>query len=107
MRISDWSSDVCSSDLAHRDGAGEVAADAPQARHRGGEIHRDRGRRLRAIACGVAHLRVPRGAAQQALGWNAAGGEAEIGRAPCRVRVGPYVLIQVVAALLNKKNTLH
>src|SRR3546814_19846996 len=32
MRISDWSSDVCSSDLAH-DGRGAGAADAGQHRH--------------------------------------------------------------------------
>src|SRR3546814_4467511 len=38
MRISDWSSDVCSSDLRHRRNAGEVGGDRVDVV----EIHRDR-----------------------------------------------------------------
>src|SRR3546814_3400966 len=37
MRISDWSSDVCSSDLDEQRRAGPLARDAPRGRARGGE----------------------------------------------------------------------
>src|SRR3546814_15210938 len=46
MRISDWSSDVCSSDLAHQDRRGEEIFDPMFADERDDE-HRDRGGRRR------------------------------------------------------------
>src|SRR3546814_18824434 len=96
MRISDWSSDVCSSDLAaaaqlelgilrdlqveRRERAGLVAlVDLGQA-----AAHRRRDAKGR-----VAHA--------QRLE------EIEIGRASCRERVCPYVSISVVAVSLKKK----
>src|SRR3546814_7962061 len=89
MRISDWSSDVCSSDLkagalgfsttrtmVHRTADGDLtptvgAADAE----------------MRAIALGLKDA-----------------GAGEIGRASCRERVCQYVSISVVAGSLQKKN---
>src|SRR3546814_11479557 len=90
MRISDWSSDVCSSDLADRarqgrelyPAAGQGRSDA--VRHRG-----DPGRwpgHLRR-RCGDAVL------------------DSEIGRASCRERVCQYVEISVVAGSLKKKQS--
>src|SRR3546814_1046934 len=82
MRISDWSSDVCSSDLARREehdwtlragGAGAVRT------LRGGDRRlADRGLSRRAA-----------GGAQRRGGGPDAG--AEIGRASCRERVCQYV----------------
>src|SRR3546814_2363310 len=79
MRISDWSSDVCSSDLA----AGSVlAADArPPGAGAGARlpVAVDRGR---AVAGAGRHLAVAQLAARPRAG--------EIGRASCRERVCPY-----------------
>src|SRR3546814_2264589 len=84
MRISDWSSDVCSSDLIaagsqHQQRLAVQRRAAEQVRHHvvigraaGGEDHRS---------------------------W----GEQEIGRASCRARVCKYVQISVVAVSLQKK----
>src|SRR3546814_1476288 len=62
MRISDWSSDVCSSDLDGENGAevtqnpvvegrlgGEEARPLPQARHQRGREHRERDEEDRAV----------------------------------------------------------
>src|SRR3546814_14583662 len=91
MRISDWSSDVCSSDLlrdAHHHGAGYPP-----------------GQRAR-TACAVS------GAARRHASARCAGSDGvsvlftgqEIGRASCRERVYQYVLISVVAVSLKKQN---
>src|SRR3546814_2592147 len=40
VRISDWSSDVCSSDLEHGDGGGRHGRQANGRHHRGGECER-------------------------------------------------------------------
>src|SRR3546814_20045180 len=79
MRISDWSSDVCSSDLPEA-----VAGAGAPARSR--------------------YLRVD-GGGEEALGADpVAGADArEIGRASCRERVCQYVSISVVAVSLKKK----
>src|SRR3546814_19203161 len=107
MRISDWSSDVCSSDLLARcvEGGGgraehdharvalgpepQVAQEArrlahAQQQHAGG---------VGVERAGVADLA---GAAQPA--------GLEIGRASCRERVCQYVSISVGAGSLKKKN---
>src|SRR3546814_13747426 len=96
MRISDWSSDVCSSDLP-----------ALRLRHRGGAAAA-----LRAAAPGAgvdgaaADARAGGAAVGVALRF-AEGGRAgqrrQIGRASCRERVCPYVLISVVAGSLKKQ----
>src|SRR3546814_2506214 len=90
MRISDWSSDVCSSDLQQRLGAlyrfGRQAA-AGLAQHRQGERRQHRAAVERA-----------RGAADEVVGETEEGriavrrllAQQEIGRAACRARVGQY-----------------
>src|SRR3546814_15029666 len=84
MRISDWSSDVCSSDLQSDDGDHEAEA-------------RDAERQ---VAFGVPVRRDVRRDAVVDEGDDAPG---EIGRASCRERVCPYVSISVVAVSLKKK----
>src|SRR3546814_14064320 len=83
MRISDWSSDVCSSDLARADPrrAGQGRARDTRRLDRA----RDR-RRGRAPARRLNRRR-------------------KIGRASCRERVCQYVSISVVAVSLKKKIT--
>src|SRR3546814_2516472 len=84
MRISDWSSDVCSSDLpdAVDDGlsasGGDVAGQGPASPGRRAE------HRLPVIAVDFAVHQVHRGSADEA-------GDEEIGRASCRERVCQYV----------------
>src|SRR3546814_13090758 len=98
MRISDWSSDVCSSDLVDAD-----VAQPAQFMATGGQFHE-------AVPVGQLHAVhrvggvgvfgddvVQPGAAQ-----GQAGGE-EIGRASGRERVCQYVEISVVAVSLKKK----
>src|SRR3546814_16715804 len=102
MRISDWSSDVCSSDLARRAPAdvGVVAARADVEQqllagiveHR--RDHRDVGQVGAAVVGRVQRIDVTR-----------PHGRPEIGRASCRERVCQYVYISVVAVYLTKKKT--
>src|SRR3546814_13877719 len=90
MRISDWSSDVCSSDLdstfvtivnARQPGAGTLVANT--------WINR----RVRVEADTLS--------AFGQLNWG-----PKIGRALCGERVGQYVSISVVAVSLKKNNTI-
>src|SRR3546814_3994425 len=88
MRISDWSSDVCSSDLPNR--AGHRAAPVAALR----EI---------VVVADRAHQRVPRGRdmldapfgdrrlSRKAVAGKRRDHEVEIGRASCRERVCQYV----------------
>src|SRR3546814_20305188 len=96
MRISDWSSDVCSSDLFERVLANTCAGQP--------------GRRK-----GIAWILVHPGVANAIRTWNtvtaALGGaevvkvvDREIGRASGRERVCQYVSISVGAVSLKKKN---
>src|SRR3546814_16291331 len=90
MRISDWSSDVCSSDLAD---AGPAMSSSARRRSR-----------TRSCRCGCS-VRRP-AAARRSGARTRARGCAEIGRASCRERVCQYVSISVVAvSLKNKKQT--
>src|SRR3546814_17868977 len=100
MRISDWSSDVCSSDLS------------PKAFER---ILWVRGMQL-AIGCDRALVattetdpRIARFARDQkvALISRAFLSRIEIGRASCRERVCQYVSISVVAVSFKKKTTTY
>src|SRR3546814_11375516 len=120
MRISDWSSDVCSSDLARgddRDGGSAFLVAQPQGAVEEGRDLRQRPCRPRhpyrlRSGCGVADRRarragLPHGATElllSARGWRSAGAHdmravllaalallAEIGRAACRERVCQYV----------------
>src|SRR3546814_11653694 len=81
MRISDWSSDVCSSDLTAEGGQHDISA--RQGRRQIIE-RRDLGRQP-----ARRRLRAKR--------------QAEIGRATCRDRVCQYVSISVVAGSVHKQ----
>src|SRR3546814_5404401 len=101
MRISDWSSDVCSSDLAQRQPWLEVRVrlDEPQP---------DLRHQVETALQGKA-VRLVRIAAEYAGSGGSAGvddGAAlveQIGRASCRDRVCQYGKITVVAGTLKKK----
>src|SRR3546814_12125927 len=82
MRISDWSSDVCSSDL-----------NAPWNHGRRGSALREP---FAAFVCDD----------ETAEGIRPILNEIEIGRASCRERVCQYVYISVVAVSLKKKKHL-
>src|SRR3546814_15397990 len=96
MRISDWSSDVCSSNLAEDDVGDRVeTADGQVLRAAdevaGGVVHQPRQRapvgsdRVDHVGDGLRHADV-----------------AELGRASCRERVCQYVEITVVAVSFRK-----
>src|SRR3546814_15105393 len=107
MRISDWSSDVCSSDLA-----GTVEAVAT-GRETGGnpadftrnqlfaENRDDARQRADPAQAFAARTRL---APAHRLGPGK-GADNQIGRASCRERVCQYVYISVVAVSLQKKKT--
>src|SRR3546814_15021665 len=91
MRISDWSSDVCSSDL--HDGGGSLRDRAPPAR---------RHEALAKPGCDAACCARP---SRTALRRRTNDRRPEqIGRASCRERVCKYVLISVVALSLKQHN---
>src|SRR3546814_17966249 len=103
MRISDWSSDVCSSDLLADHGDGLAGADVegdvvdhrlPLAgdAERGGEVGDAQDRR------GARHGGGGGGAHDSPLSFG------EIGRASWREKVGKYVEISVVAEALKTKD---
>src|SRR3546814_20403511 len=98
MRISDWSSDVCSSDLAPHRVQGRAAPHSGLALPLGGLALPLGGR---ALPLG-GQARRPR-----APGWEGDGGGGalaeQIGRASCRERVWQCVSILGVAVTLNKK----
>src|SRR3546814_20346898 len=104
MRISDWSSDVCSSDLARarplqarRPGAGDPQGGQGRPRPRTGAGSRTAGRGVNRPAADRGGAAV-RGGLVLALG--------KLGRAPCRERVCKYVRNSGVAVTLKKKNIL-
>src|SRR3546814_17570698 len=102
MRISDWSSDVCSSDLLARDCD---VVDVAFAQTRVGDAHEfgALAEILEGAAAGITHRGlhaadhlvndVLRGALER----------HQTGRASCRESVCPYVSISVVAVTLKKK----
>src|SRR3546814_12375130 len=100
MRISDWSSDVCSSDLAEivRAVAPAGGPDPPGQRQAGGDPTPLREIGLHHRQAPFDQCRVEGGIAHQVLA-------GEIGRASCRERVGQYVEISVVAVSIKQKNT--
>src|SRR3546814_20168994 len=97
MRISDWSSDVCSSDLAaERDTGTHRPAGAARAFFRAG------GRRPAALAL----LAAARGHALQGkVQAPPTAQRRQTGRASCRERVGQNVKNPADAVAIKKKNT--
>src|SRR3546814_13392368 len=90
MRISDWSSDVCSSDLWRRHD------------HAGRRIGMGSGGRARQLGTARPDRRYRRhGAARTNTG-----AQAEIGRASCKERVCQYVSIAVEAVSLKTQNII-
>src|SRR3546814_13252416 len=92
MRMSDWSSDVCSSDLPS-------TREAPVSQPDGydPQEHAEQAEAVRAVA---------REALDRDADWAAlaqAGLPGQIGRASCRERVCPDVMISVVAVWFKKK----
>src|SRR3546814_20509623 len=108
MRISDWSSDVCSSDL--RSGPGAGSAPAPQSRRHlswrslvGGVVARGGGHHVWPGRSGIVQQVVGQGCVLHDRGT----GE-QIGSATGRARARQYVQISVVAVLFtNKQTTQH
>src|SRR3546814_20101132 len=85
MRISDWSSDVCSSDLRELDPSEHVSL-----------AHAHGARRFDDVASDLADAGV-------GVHEDRREGEQEIGRASGRERVGQYVEILVVVVSFTKK----
>src|SRR3546814_17380835 len=109
MRISDWSSDVCSSDLNLDEHVDRGAVDRQDRRALAGRQRPDY-RRLFAVAdeplvADDGHLAGDR----QRAGAGARDGADlhQIGRASCRERGCQYGLIQVVAESFKKKETTY
>src|SRR3546814_7542363 len=99
MRISDWSSDVCSSDL----GAGARAGQALPRQRRGARSAAD-GAAMAAASAGEPAAGHRRRRRLERRGQGRPGGlRRQIGRASCRERVCQYVSISVVAVSLQKK----
>src|SRR3546814_15071389 len=95
MRISDWSSDVCSSDLLP-----DLLADVP-----GKELALRFDHQLELLVVEPHIEQSIRGIARAdaLLSGALTHGSAQIGRASCRERVCQYVSISVVAVSLKKK----
>src|SRR3546814_15384121 len=116
MRISDWSSDVCSSDLPARylttapstvpldDAAGipTAAGTAWQALFESVSLTGGQSVLIHAGAGGVGSFAIQFARDAGARVSATASGDGEIGRASCRERVCQYVLISVVAVSLKK-----
>src|SRR3546814_15569776 len=95
MRISDWSSDVCSSDLEESENSDLAAAE-----------ERCRALQLRfGEQVGLVHGRMKGPAKAAVMARFAAGAIAvQIGRASCRDRVCQYVSVSVVGGSLKTKS---
>src|SRR3546814_13221834 len=110
MRISDWSSDVCSSDLAgtgslRPPGRARPLPDPARPVRADGDAVRPRRPGAAVAGAGTRPaLARPRGLARRpARAAAALRRPRAIGRAPCRERVCQYVLISGVAGSLKKK----
>src|SRR3546814_20710999 len=98
MRISDWSSDVCSSDLAAQDDAGDRLDDRLEADRRVGRVDRDektagkaREGGADAAADGVDALDVDAQGLRRVRVLSGGAARLWLGRAECRERVCPHV----------------
>src|SRR3546814_6752847 len=93
MRISDWSSDVCSSDLLEVEALGPV--------HASGARHVPRVALVLQALEQLVELGGEVGLHQQLVAPHVH--DVEIGRASCRERVCQYVSLSLVAVSLKKK----
>src|SRR3546814_15223582 len=108
MRISDWSSDVCSSDLGALERLTDVADPVARRLREKATFHIVPNMNPDGSFHG--HLRTNAAGVNLNREWHAPTLERspeEHGRASCRERVCPYGWISVVAGLLKKKNTKH
>src|SRR3546814_18267044 len=99
MRISDWSSDVCSSDLVEAYAAGRVEAVITFASE-GPALEASGARRIfdsRQLPGEIVDVLV--------VDRQRVNPEQQIGRASCRERVCQYVYVSVVAVSLKNNNT--
>src|SRR3546814_20039453 len=109
MRISDWSSDVCSSDLGafwrsrSRFPGHRVAPVTVSSAVRGGLSFLD----SVAAALGARRILCGRLCAHHHVLGQGLSGDPEIGRASCRERVCQYVKISVGAETLKQKTTIN
>src|SRR3546814_14556752 len=94
MRISDWSSDVCSSDLTRSIMSRRLSQQPDRRKERGGERPELLAQLLPDTAGGKYS-----GVADEEVALD----EKQIGRASCRERVCQYVSFSVVAVSLKKK----
>src|SRR3546814_11788662 len=113
MRISDWSSDVCSSDLAGR-GSDPVVTEQQQGEVPAEPVRQKIPLRQMTVDEGHAGARAfPEGGIVGirrciiGKGRGLARIDEQIGRASCRERVCQYVEISVVAVALKKKIRIH
>src|SRR3546814_16493458 len=97
MRISDWSSDVCSSDLGLPRSGGAVGRGAARP-----DIRATTSRT--SARCG-SHMLDRSGPAADAGAAESGSDREAIGRESCRERVCQYVSISVVAVALKQKET--
>src|SRR3546814_19489151 len=114
MRMSDWSSDVCSSDLPRELSAANPPKPHPLGRqrlrvhapHAATEADTRNVGMLERATCKVVEAGSPK-PATIGVEWppDVAEDETKIGRASCRERVGQYVEISGVAGSLKKKTT--
>src|SRR3546814_14038983 len=112
MRISDWSSDVCSSDLIRRltwHGNNKMERMNLPTAAQGGFNYADSAVMFRRLTNGSFELIVTPWESDLARSWRQASAQRqtlfclEIGRASCRERVCPYVSVSVVAGSFKKK----
>src|SRR3546814_14549253 len=112
MRISDWSSDVCSSDLLGPFGQGEVAAQTgalhvaalPRSVAAGPQGSGDCRKRIMALSCRpLPRVRGDLGGGGLDPDLRARTVVQQIGRASCRESVCQYVYISGVAGSLKQK----
>src|SRR3546814_12324228 len=99
MRISDWSSDVCSSDLVEQRAAGCFRAPGGASpwstrRRTGGSARRGTGSMWRSVS------------STWKMWWRRAAPAWELGRAECRERGRPYVELSGVGVSFNNKTAI-
>src|SRR3546814_13406998 len=107
MRISDWSSDVCSSDLARATLSPAPQGTALPVHRRDREIHEPQGRQRRNPPADPGRPRQPARDYPWPQGRADQGNRQQIGRASCRERVCKDVSISVVAVPLKKKQLIE